>query len=446
MSVTTKPIPIADLNVSTENYRFEPVASQKEAIDKIIENQGAKLYNLAKNIVEEGLNPIERVLVTPSSHDTTRFNVVEGNRRIVVLKLLSNPELIDDPARSSLKNKFKKLHDQYKSRPTNEIECAVCDTPTEADKWIKLKHTGENDGIGTVSWTTQQIDRFREKIEQKSSIALQAIKIIQTSPDVPTEIKNSLGELKTTNLDRLISDPDVRKFLGIELNNGIIESSISEKEVVKGLTQVAKDLLDPNFNVKKIYTKDDRKDYIQKFNPVSKPNTNIKAVKPWRAPASAPTTKYAKAPKPFPMHRRYLIPKKCVMKITNSKVNKIYYELQKLDANKFTNAAAVLLRVFVELSIDCYLIEHKLPTTEKGNYIKLKKKANTVANELVAKKIADKTVFKGIRTAISDKDSILGIDTLHAYVHNPHFSPAPKDLIIAWDNIEEFMKKVWENI
>src|SRR3989338_4670179 len=92
---TTKTIPLLDINVNTENYRFEPVASQKEAIDKMIDDQGDKIYNLAKHIVENGFNPNAKIQVITSSHDNTKFNVVEGNRRIIALKLLSNPEMID---------------------------------------------------------------------------------------------------------------------------------------------------------------------------------------------------------------------------------------------------------------------------------------------------------------------------------------------------------------
>ena len=37
-------IKLTSLFVNTENYRFEPLSSQKEAIDKMIEDQGDKLY------------------------------------------------------------------------------------------------------------------------------------------------------------------------------------------------------------------------------------------------------------------------------------------------------------------------------------------------------------------------------------------------------------------
>jgi len=61
-------------------------------------------------------------------------------------------------------------------------------------------------------------------------------------------------------------------------------------------------------------------------------------------------------------------------------------------------------------------------------------------------KFADKNICKGIRVAINNKDDLLGIDTLHAYIHNPKFSPSAPNLIITWDNIQPFIERVWGNI
>ena len=444
----TKPdnIKLTDLHVNTENYRFESVASQKEAIDKMVDDQGDKLFNLAEHIVQNGLNPNDRIQVTVSNHDNTKYNVLEGNRRIIVLKLLNNPDLIDSSKHSSLKKKFKKLYDGNKARIIKEVECTIYDNPAEADKWIKLKHTGQSEGIGTVAWNAQQVQRFEEKFEGKSSISLQTIKILQNSLDVPVDLKNNLNDLKITNLDRLLSDPDVRDFLGIEINNGIIQSEVEEKEVIKGLIQIVEDLLDQKFNVKKIYTKEDRKDYIKQFPKASKPNRSIKVPKPWQFNGSSTslTPKPTAKPKPNPKDRDILIPKSCVLKIKNPKVNAIYHELQKLNIVKFTNAAAVSLRVFIELSLDCYIEENKLTTaTINSNLIA---KVTEVANHLETNKLADKYICKGIKSSASNKNDLLGIETWHAYVHNPKFSPAASNLIITWDNIQPFIEKVWGNI
>ena len=241
----SRTIQLTDLQVNTENYRFEPVASQKEAIDTMVTDQGDKLLKLAEHIVQYGLNPNDRIQVVASSHDKSKYNVVEGNRRTVSLKLLNHPDLLEGSKNAALKKRFRKLHDDNKKGLIQAVECTVYDDPIEADIWIKLKHAGQLEGIGTVTWNAQQIDRFEEKVEGKSSVSLQAIKLLEKSTDVPNEIKSNLKNIPSSNLERLISDPKVRAFLGFELNNGIIQSNIEQKEVIKGLTHIAKDLLDP---------------------------------------------------------------------------------------------------------------------------------------------------------------------------------------------------------
>lgn len=104
-------IKLTSLFVNTENYRFEPLSSQKEAIDKMIEDQGDKLYSLVDDIVTNGLSPVDLIIVTPNE-DSNKYVVLEGNRRITSLKLLNNPTLIDDKY-SPLRKKFQKLHSEY---------------------------------------------------------------------------------------------------------------------------------------------------------------------------------------------------------------------------------------------------------------------------------------------------------------------------------------------
>lgn len=446
--VKMQKIKLVDLLVNSENYRFETSASQKESIDKMINDQDEKVFNLAEHILKNGLNPNDNVQVIVSGHDNTKYIVLEGNRRVVALKLVSNPDLIDQNL--SLKRKFRKLHEENRGKILKEITCSVYDDPKDADIWIGMKHGYGVSGVGTDGWDPIQKQRFGEKTEGKTSIALQTIKLLQTSTDVPDDIKNCLSDLKTTNLDRLLSDPDVRDFLGIEINNGVIQSGIEQKEVVKGLTQMAKDLLDPQFNVKKIYTKDDRKDYIAKFAQSYQPDVSKKAQKPWQFnfPSTEAFGKDKKKPKLSSKERKTLIPSSCRIRISNPRVNAIYYELKKINVVKFTNATAVLYRVFVELSVDCYIEEHKLVSTPSASSSRMsfEQKVLQVVNHLETKRLADRAICKGIRVSVKNKNDLLGLDTWHAYVHNNRFSPLANNLIVTWDGMQDFMVILWNNI
>ena len=180
--------------------------------------------------------------------------------------------------------------------------------------------------------------------------------------------------------------------------------------MLKGLTQIVKDLLDPNFKVKKIYTKDDRRDYLNSFPPEMKPNIGVKSARPWQFTKTGTTTTHAgktASSKPNPKDRKHLIPKTCVLKINNPKLNSIYHELQKIDLHKFTNAGAVLFRVFIELSLDSYIETHNLTTVSKDSTLLMK--VTEVSSHMEKQRYADKHICKGIRSAASNKNDLLGI-------------------------------------
>lgn len=442
--ITTAKIKLDNLLLNTENFRYETVDDQKEAIDKMLEEQGKKLVNQAQHILKHGLNPNKKVQVFPSGHEKSKYIILDGNRRVVTLKFLKNPDLIDN---LPIRKRFQTLRDNNADKLIDELECIVYDSPEENYEWIKLEHAGQQEGIGTVDWSAQQVDRFEAKVEGKSSIALQAIDFLKKSAAIPAEVKPKLPNLRITNLDRLLSDPDVRSFLGIEIDNGTLRSEIDEEETGKGLTQIVKDLMDPTFKVMRIYTKDDRRTYLENFPKESQPDLSKKSDKPWLltdAKSAPPSKKTA----PSPKERKHLIPKSCILKINNPKVEAIYRELQRLDVTKFKNAVAVTFRVFIELSLDCYIEANGLdknPASGKG-FKPLKEKVSDVTDHLIDIRGADKNICTGINIAVRNKNDLLGLTTWHAYVHNPHFSPTPQNLLITWDNVQKFAEILWSNV
>jgi len=56
-----------------------------------------------------------------------------------------------------------------------------------------------------------------------------------------------------------------------------------------------------------------------------------------------------------PDHRKVLIPPQFTLAISDPKIRRIFIELKKLDVEEFCNAVSVLLRVFLELSVECLL-------------------------------------------------------------------------------------------
>src|SRR5580700_3701495 len=91
-----KDIDIEKLIVNHENYRFDPVDKQGEAIDLMIEEKGEEILNLARHIFEHGLDQAKdsRVLEIKKG----LFLVLDGNRRVTAIKCLHDPGLVKDTA------------------------------------------------------------------------------------------------------------------------------------------------------------------------------------------------------------------------------------------------------------------------------------------------------------------------------------------------------------
>ena len=59
--------------------------------------------------------------------------------------------------------------------------------------------------------------RFRAIAEGKPDMRLTFLDDLRRMEAVPQYIKDRLGDIKKTNFDRLIGDPDIRNLLGLEI-------------------------------------------------------------------------------------------------------------------------------------------------------------------------------------------------------------------------------------
>jgi hypothetical protein len=93
--MATKSLKIDSLDLDLQNPRITLASDQRDAMQKILNDQKVRLINLAESIAAKGLNPMDRFLVLRSERQG-KFIVVEGNRRALAIKLIKKPSLIDD--------------------------------------------------------------------------------------------------------------------------------------------------------------------------------------------------------------------------------------------------------------------------------------------------------------------------------------------------------------
>lgn len=442
---------ISQILLDPINPRHAPLTSQRKLIQAMLDDQKEKLVNLAKDIIREGINPSELIIVVPHNSENDKYIVVEGNRRITALKLLEHPFACRD---KKFTPEFKELHEAFSKNPITRIGCVIFPDRESADHWVNLKHTGENNGVGTVRWNATNIRRrtAQQSQSKKPSNGLQLLNFILEKGDLDEKDKALFKKIPITNVERLINDPKVRKFLGLIQNNGEISSSLSLEDTIRILKDFFSPFATKDKRVGDVYHKADREKYLNELGvPPSDDASKAASNWPLGAPPAAspkpdnPSPRNQKSPlkksRPSSTSRKTLIPASCIMSIKHPRINDIYRELKRLDIDDFRNAGAALLRVFLELSLDEY-IEAKKIQLPKNDY--LRNKIQCAADYLVKEAILTKNEAKPARDAANKPHGLFSASTLHAYIHNPVTQPKPSEIKLTWDEMELFMQKLWE--
>ena len=432
-----KPIPVADLYIDLENPRYDQRASQRVALTSIVNDQGDKVVNLAEDVCEKGLNPTELLMVTESGDGKT-YIVLEGNRRVAALKLLAEPSLLASlDITPRIFKRLKGIHDQFGSAVPKEVLCVIL-SREDANYWIQLKHTGENAGRGVVPWDGVASQRFRG-----NSPALQAVDLVSQSPYIDDETRAKLPKIAITNIERILGTPDARELLGVDVKGRLLVLKHPEEESLARLAIVVSDVANQKVKVTQLDSRDQRVAYAQQVASAPMPDQHP-------APEAGSTAKKTKAAT-HAAKRTTLVPKNLKVAISQTRISKIFWELQKLNVNTFINASAVMFRVFIELSCDDFAARHSISlTTSKGvkpgakpRDMNLREKLRAVADYLEIQNVCTKHELRGVRSLVANREHVLSVDSLNAYVHNKDYNPAPSDLRANWDSVQVFVEKLW---
>lgn len=505
-------INIHQLLLDIENPRLPIVQeSQQEAIISMLKSQGERLVVLAQHIVENGLNPSNLPIVVPSEYDDEQnyHYVLDGNRRLVALKILESPSLAEEILSTSTIAKLKRLASTFESNPIVNINCVVLTSREEADTWIELTHQGQNKGAGLVEWDGLAISRYAER-KGIVSKELQILNYVFDYGELSEIARQRILDNKfpITTLRRIINPPYIRGKLGILVKNGKVLSNFPRNEVIKGLTKVVDDIGTSLINVSNVDNADQRRNYIDGFltnnlpdsdsaldeflelrslpvnahaegdhtaspevgtaenlgqvhtgdSESTSPNSSGKSEESPTAdnPTTAqPTPPSSSTGKPNPQqarqkskYRTTLIPKDARIRIIPPRLNKIYHELKSLNVHEFPNATAILLRVFIELSLDNYINVNNDKfnwTQEQMNNSSLAHKLITIHNHFKSNKIMEDEQLAPVRKAAAEGITLLSasIKTMNAYVHNQNVTPNVMDTLSAWDDLQLFLQKLW---
>jgi hypothetical protein len=429
-------INVADLKLDVVNPRHDPARGQREAIAALLNQDGSKMLRLAEDIATYGLSPIDDLLVLEEPGPS--YTVIEGNRRLACIKLLGNPDLAKPVPRYI--PKFRAIAKKAVVPLPYELEVAIIRDREDAKHWQVLRHRGQSEGAGTVPWDSEASTRFFARRGTHTEKAIAVLDAVEAAFPGNAKLLNDVRQVrrgKPSTFGRLVGDPFVRERLGIQLKP-TVGAQYKSEQIEPVLSQILSDMNSGKISVSDLKTKEQRRKYILVgLKPVLPDEADQETVaRPLvppgtpRPPAAPPKPTPALPPKagPTPMFDG--------VRLTNlgGRIATVLSELQRLDVEKYPNAAAALLRVVIELAVTEV---HSKKGWPMGPKVYLKDMVRKCVNELDP---SQKDLrYQPVRAGLNNPNSLVAVATMHAYLHNAHYHPIASELRSTSANYAPFL-------
>jgi hypothetical protein len=335
-----------------ENPRIAIQESSLETILALLREDADGMYALARDLVKmRGTNPAELLNVSPFGGS---FVVKEGNRRVAVRKLLRNPEQLRGHVSDAELQRWVRLSrtDNARKLPTTYLVVIGEDH----EPWVDRRHLGPQGGVGVSQWNTQakaRRDERRRGVRDRSLALLDALK--NAYPD-------RFGPLEPpprtfTTFTRVLDSPEARGHIGIDVDgqgNVVLTQGERSLRLVEEILRDLRKTGNEKLTSRKIHTTSQIMEYLGEAEGRVDDNVDDEPL----TLTSALTRGGGKKAGRSKGRRPHLL--RTVNAPAAPRLKKIYDELGKVRRAGAPNAAMVMLRVFLELSVDQYASDHTL--------------------------------------------------------------------------------------
>lgn len=487
-------VALAALDLDLNNPRINPAEHQTEALKLILlaesvgDRVGEKVFALAKSICELGsTDPSEKLIALANTESPGRYTVLDGNRRVAALRLLTEPAILDRedigiPA--NLRRRMHALRSQYdvKDVPTT-LEISIFPSREAAEPFLALKHTGERDGAGRSSWSAMQQARFEMTGTYQLLVRLRSDQLLNA--ETIRQIDSS--EFAISTFSRVAASSDFSTRFGGRISSDAYDEGNDPTLSTQAWAQVANDTATGAVTSRSHSSTEEIKPYLETINaqivatteeaasdpeidsesptgsgprapggsvptiPPDKPaprqappnhGTGASPISPTegspQAPVPTATTPRVRAPRV----RQYLIDKRSPLPVTQQKCKKIHDELmESVKVTEAPYACAFLVRAFVELTSHHYLTHFGLSLPKHAT-----DKIQAMAQDLISQprlgsEPADR---KTIGVALNKDASVY--DDLSVAAHNVHSNLAPDHVRATWESIQPALRLAWQRI
>lgn len=451
---------LSELRLDQQNYRTGPASSQRDAMLAIIRDQGIKLVNLAEDLLEVGPSPGEPIWVARDPSSAGMYVVLEGNRRVAALKLMDNPAIADGTV---VEAGFRALATRFAAAPRRELQGWLFDDPDEAKQWQRRRHLNATSGVGMQGWKPLAKARANKDQGVKAPRFLAVVEFLEDDSEQWQTLADLLDS-KWTTVDRVLNASTLAPELGVSIDLKTHKITFGNNDDAAGrrlLLKILEAIADPGFEFAKIEKDVDREAFVRGFSayavkappPAPPPPPGSPPAPPGPPPPPAPPSP---GPSPAPPKPPLTTPPRATLapptgsrtfRVDGVRLNRLYKECRKIKLKDNENAAALLLRVFIELSSEALLIEKAVPiphaVAKKGVSdwadARLRDKINAVL-AFVDPTGKDKRLQPSRVALDPTSHATSSISTLHGYFHNMNLNPDQIAVREAWDGWENYLR------
>ncbi len=459
--------------------------TQDELMEDLVQND--RVLDLAKSIAANGYFPVEALIIV--KEDGKRY-VVEGNRRLAALKLLLKPE--DAP--EGWGKKFAKLANRVSPDTIRSVNVVVAPNREAAAPVVRSKHTRPQ----VEKWSPLMQAKFYfnlvakdehdiPSIEREHNIpasevadALQMYRMYQVilTLDLPEEVRRNVEnprQFPMTTVERLYRVPEVNPRLGISFDeNRELRGSVDPNEFRRALARIVGDIaakdVASRVGSRDLNTTANMLNYVKNLGE-DEPDLTKKGSFTFDSLLAEPRGKSKEEAKPEPVQKKprpprrstALIPSSVRCAVDNQRVKDLVRELRALQVYRFPNAVALMFRSLLEMSLRYHLKKTgHLRAMRQAETEKLVK--NALAKSVRPQKLPptyptlkqmldyisqpDKGVLedpklrRSIQKLAGEKDSLITLDSLHAFVHSEQFYPTEEILRRFWNQLADLFEMI----
>lgn len=479
---------VADLLVDVENFRLEPNPDQPSAIKAMLRRQRRKLVTLAEEILDSGgLSAGEFVWLAPDPRPEMagKYIVCEGNRRVTALKLMNHPSLAEG---TSWAKQFRELAERFEKNPITQVRAVLYDSVEAARPDVSRRHTNAQDGAGLEEWGPFAQDRSNKAENKRRTLSMVVLEhLAHGSAEAFAE---QLGiEERTTNADRLLStfsktysarfgmklrgtlphvdlgpDPELSEglLLAILKASDVSVDSIKTEEMrsVK-LAEIVEAVESSIRETRASHGDDDEVNgsagggsASDAGSPGGSGGEAGAAAGSGGTGGSSSTGGGGKRPRPTkdPLDRKTLARtgSSYDLRVKSSRLAALFNECRRINVDEMPNAAAMLLRVFVELSCEAYLVHHNVrppdgKATWGARHITIEKKAKRILSLLDPKR--DNPDLVDAWNGVADGGGFShSVDEMHRAMHDLTTYLDPREIKVSWERWHPMLVEIHTSI